>query len=56
MYSVEEHVRQWTKREKEDIDIISGWVQSEVSVLNADRIGDNTSKRGFVDYLVDPAT
>jgi hypothetical protein len=30
MYSVEEHVRQWTKREKEDIDIISGWVQSEV--------------------------
>jgi hypothetical protein len=27
MYSVEEHARQCTKREKEDIDIISGWVQ-----------------------------
>jgi hypothetical protein len=27
MYSAEEHARQWTKREKEDIYIISGWVQ-----------------------------
>jgi hypothetical protein len=24
--------------------------------LNADRIGVNTSERGFVDYLTDPAT
>jgi hypothetical protein len=27
MYSVEDYVRPQTKREKEDIDIISGWVQ-----------------------------
>jgi hypothetical protein len=32
MYSVEEYVRPWTKREKEDIDIISGWVQ--IKTLN----------------------
>ena len=32
MYSVEDYVRPWTKREKEDIDIISGWVQ--IKTLN----------------------
>lgn len=32
MYSVEDYVRPWTKREKEDIDIISGWVQRVRSI------------------------
>ena len=32
MYSVEDYFRPWTKQEKEDIDIISGWVQRVRSI------------------------
>ena len=32
MYSVEDYVTPWTRRRKENIDIISGWVQRVMSI------------------------
>jgi hypothetical protein len=33
MDSVEDYARQWTKREKEDLDILSEWVKSVRSLI-----------------------
>jgi hypothetical protein len=32
-YKINDYARQWAKREKEDLDILSGWVKSVMSLI-----------------------